>query len=656
MANVLAWRHVVVGWLACGAWLVGCGGGGGGDAPPAALAPTAPVAATPTLSVYAGSLQQAGSRDGVGAAAQFNGLSGVVQDSAGNAYVADTGNHTLRKVSPAGTVTTWVGAAGQAGSADGTASTARFSSPTGLTIDSLGNLYVADTGNHKIRKVSPAGVVSTVAGVAGQPGTVNGSATVARLQSPSAVAVDGEGTIYVVDQGAQGNKLVRKLATNGLVSPFAQASRLAISGIATDSQGNVYVSEADIPGGSLSGLVRKLNRQGEALPIGATSAVAVLAPQALAVDATDNLFVVSNGLSQSSPSFPSNIRAIYKVTPAGSVTQVVGVSGVTNDASNTVDGSFTVARFQDPNAIAPGPDGRLLVTEGSTSALRLVDVRRNTVSTLAGGLGGGYADGAAASARFSDPQGLAVAADGTVYVADGRNRVVRQIDPSGRVSTLSFKDADGAPVTTIELFAYNVCLGPQGGLFVATGTTGGRRSIYVTQPSDGSIRSVITAAFVSDVIASDGAGGVYLPAGNSVINRYGADGSSSSLATKTPFPGSVSRLAVGPDGTIYLTGDYTVQAIDKQGNVRLVAGKPGEAGTVDGPGELSRFAYPSALAVDTAGTVYVADETAIRRISPDGQVTTLAPMPVKRTFGLAWHAGFLYASIQNAIVKIGPVN
>ena len=219
--------------------VVGCGGN---DDPVFVPTPPAPQS-TPTISVFAGSLQQVGSQDGVGPAAQFNAPQGIAQDSAGNVYVADTGNHTIRKVTPAGAVTTVAGLAGQQGSADGTSASSRLSSPSGLAVDAAGNVFIADTGNHTIRQLSPAGALTTVAGVAGQAGSANGSATVARFESPHSVAVDDVGNLYVVDRGA--TSTVRKVAPNGSVAFFVQLPGPPTSSVATDSSGNVYLAQRD---------------------------------------------------------------------------------------------------------------------------------------------------------------------------------------------------------------------------------------------------------------------------------------------------------------------------------------------------------------------------------------------------------------------------
>ena len=120
-------------------------------------------------------------------------------DSAGNVYVADTGNNTIRKITPAGVVTTLAGGAGHSGSADGAGSAARFNEPFGVAVTSNGNVYVADTFNHTIRRITPTGAVTTLAGLAGHPGILDGAGSAARFNDPISVAMDGAGNLYVED-------------------------------------------------------------------------------------------------------------------------------------------------------------------------------------------------------------------------------------------------------------------------------------------------------------------------------------------------------------------------------------------------------------------------------------------------------------------------
>ncbi len=169
------------------------------------------------VSSVAGQAGTAGFGDGPAGEALFSSPSGVAVDEGGRIYVADTGNHVVRRIDLDGTVTTLAGSAGGPGAADGTGSTARFRSPIGLAFHG-GQLFVADTGNHLIRRVSPAGAVQTLAGVAGMPGAADGAALAASFRQPEDVAVDLEGNVYVADTG---NHVVRVLSTAGSVSTVA---------------------------------------------------------------------------------------------------------------------------------------------------------------------------------------------------------------------------------------------------------------------------------------------------------------------------------------------------------------------------------------------------------------------------------------------------
>ena len=166
------------------ALVLGCGGNG---TPP-------PNSGTPQLTLLAGVPSGAGSADGTGSAARFFIPYGVAVDGTGNVYVADTDNNTLRKVTPAGVVSTLAGTAGSSGSAEGTGAAARFHFPVGVAVDGNGNVYVADTFNHTIRKVTPAGVVSTLAGTAGSSGSADGTGAGRASVAPLAWRWTGRGT------------------------------------------------------------------------------------------------------------------------------------------------------------------------------------------------------------------------------------------------------------------------------------------------------------------------------------------------------------------------------------------------------------------------------------------------------------------------------
>src|SRR5439155_731061 len=194
-----------------------------------------------------------GSADGTGSAARFNGPFGVATDSSGNVYVADTSNPTIRKITPASVVTTLAGLAGSIGSADGTGSAARFLYPYGVATDSSGNVYVVDYGNHTIRKITPAGVVITLAGLAGNTGSADGTGSAARFNDPYGVATDSSGNVYVADTPTLtvGIPIPAGVVTTlaGLAGTIGSADGTGSaaqfngpSGVATDSSGNVYVA------------------------------------------------------------------------------------------------------------------------------------------------------------------------------------------------------------------------------------------------------------------------------------------------------------------------------------------------------------------------------------------------------------------------------
>jgi len=393
-----------------------------------------------TVTTLAGSMGNIGSADGTGNAARFYGPAGIALDSARNLYVTDAYNNTLRKVSPEGVVTTLAGAAGLPGAADGTRSAARFRSPFGVAVDSAGNAFVTDQGNHTIRKVTPEGAVSTLAGLASVRGSVDGTGNIARFNSPTGVALDSAGNLYVTDQD---NNTLRKVTPEGLVTTVAglagggwgsaDGTDLAAqfgnpSGVTVDNEGNTYVADTD------NNTIRKISPGGQVTTLagcatcssgmddGAGSEARFSSPVAVTVDRAGNVYVADN-----------NNSTIRKVTPDGVVTTLAGSPGQNGDA----DGTGAGAQFDHPYGLSVDDGGNVYVADTSNSTIRKV-TPEGVVTTLAGMAGvSGSKDGTGGAARFSDPTGVAVDRAGNVYVADGDYATVRKITPTGVVTTIA---------------------------------------------------------------------------------------------------------------------------------------------------------------------------------------------------------------------------
>lgn len=277
----------------------------------------------PSVTALAGSFNRPGSADGTGVAASFYGPADLAVDGTGNVFVADSGNNSIRKITSAGVVTTLAGG-GSAGSANGTGAAASFNLPYGVAVDASGTVYVADTYNNLIRKVTPAGVVTTLAG-SGNAGSANGTGTAASFNFPFGVAVDTSGNVYVAEN--KGN-LIRKITSSGVVTT------LAGSGSAGSANGT-------------------------------GTAASFSAPQGVAVDAAGNVYVTDG-----------NNNLIRKITSAGVVTTLAGSGG-----RGSADGTGTAASFDDPWTIAVSASGNVFVLDFGTAMIREI-TSAGVVTTL----------------------------------------------------------------------------------------------------------------------------------------------------------------------------------------------------------------------------------------------------------------------------------
>ena len=326
----------------------------------------APAALAWVVSTFAGS-GRAGSSDGT--AARFDDPTGVAVDSKGNVYVADFHNHRIRKITPAGVVSTIAGSA--EGFADGTA--ARFNYPTGVAVDSKkGDVHVADFGNHRIRKITKAGEVSTIAG--STEGFADGAS--AQFDNPFSVAVGPKGNVYVADKD---NHRIRKITPKG-------SDRWEVETLAGSAKGSED---------------------------GASASAQFDNPIGVAVDSKGNVYVADY----------SNHR-IRKITPEeGDRWEVSTIAGSTEGFA---DGAGASAQFNNPVGVAVElSSGNVYVADKDNNRIRKI-TKTGMVSTLAGSSRAGFADGA--SAQFNAPNGVAVDSKGNIYVADLFNHRIRKIE------------------------------------------------------------------------------------------------------------------------------------------------------------------------------------------------------------------------------------
>ncbi|HWA26194.1 MAG TPA: hypothetical protein VG734_11065 [Lacunisphaera sp.] len=553
-----------------------------------------------------------GSQNGTHVAARFYSPRAVARDSAGNTFVVDNGNHTIRKITPSSSVTTFAGAPGLSGSADGTGAAARFDDPHDITVDSADNLYVTDTGNHTIRKITPAGVVTTLAGLAGVTGNNDGPGTLARFNSPLGITADATGNIFVTESG---NNTIRKITPAGAVSTFARNLTFRdpyYYAIAADAAGNAYVARyitrtysnysingvlqaaevaTDIgyltkvaPDGTLTYLLQSnvivFHPEGQIPPIN-TPITDVL------VEADGELLLAVNG------------RIVHFV-PATGTSSVVSGSGIPGSA----DGNAANAQFSGLLGLAVDREGVITIADTGNNNVRRISANgiSGTLAGLALDQASGFADGSGSAARFQSPVGVAVDAAGNTYVADHASHCIRKVGPTGDVTLLAGSPGVAGSVdgrATAARFS-----SPRG---VAVGADG---TVFVADSGNHTIRRISPTGETDTYAGSAGNAGT-------------EDGPGASA--RLDFPRGV---ALDAAGNLYVTAGSTVRKITPAREVSTLAGNPTAFGFRDGPGSTAEFTWPTGIAVDASGNVYVTEVTTtiarLRKITPAGVVTTLA--------------------------------
>ena len=541
------------------------------------------------VTTLAGSLSNTlGSADGTGTSATFNNPQGVAMDSAGNMYVVDNGSHRIRKITPEGVVTTLAGST--QGSTDGTGTNATFNQPSGVAVDSAGNVYAAEFGNNRIRKITPTGVVTTLAGsLSNTPGSTDGTGTNASFSYPYGVAVDSTGNVYVADNGSH---RIRKITPAGVVTTLAGSTGGYNDGgwfnkpvgVATDWDGTVYVAD------QLNNRIRKITPAGAVTTFaGAGNFSAGIGsfawPRGVALDSNLNVYVADM----------YNLQ-IRRVTPGGAMTIFAG-SGL----QGTVDGTGTNARFGSPAGITIDATGTIYVTDSQYPSIRRI-TSAGVVTRFAGNNNPAFADGVGTNTSFNSPSGIVADTYGNLYVADTNNHRIRRITSDGTVTTLAGQATpgylDGIGINARFNFPYHLSIDALG-------------TLYVADQTNNRIRTVQTSTGVVSTLAGDGTAG-FTP------SRF-----------NTPQGITVDRFRNAYVGD---TGNHSIRKIpnvytvpENNGVVTTFAGE-GVGGFLDGMGIGARFNQPAGVAIDSMGTLYIADQGQhrIRRITPAGVVTVFA--------------------------------
>jgi hypothetical protein len=483
---------------------------------------------------------------------------GVAYDGSGNLFVADTDSSTIRKVVVAtGVVTTFAGSAGNANSTDGTGTAARFSGPEGMASDGV-NLFVADVHNHTIRQIVIAtGVVTTLAGSPGTSGSTNGTGTAAKFNGPVGVASDGAGNLFVADTN---NHTIRQVVvTTGEVTTLA-----GFPGISGLTNGN--------------GTDARFNG-----PMGVATAI---------INNAQNLLVSDTG----------NIVIRSIVLGTGAVTTLAGSAGL----SGNTDGVGPMARFNYPSGLVT-VGANLYVADWENYTIRKVVLSTGAVTTLAGSpLNSGSTDGTGASARFNIPEKLASDSDGSLFVADSLNHVIRKVVAStGVVSTLVGSAGNSGITDGVGTAAR---FNEPAGL-----ASDGLGNLFVANTSSNTIRQIVIDTATVTTLAGYWAG------------SGSADGTGTDARFNRPY-------GLASDGAGYLfvadQSNHTIRkVVVSTGAVTTLAGSPGTSGSADGKGTGAGFNYPMGVAFDGEGNLFVADtenHTIRKIILATGAVTTFA--------------------------------
>jgi len=585
-----------------------------------------------TLTLVAGNSRPGFSGDGGPAtAAQLNTPQGLAVDAHGNVYIADQVNNRVRVVSAQGIINTFAGN-GKAGAPrflgdGGQATAANLNLPGGVAVDSAGNVYIADTGDNSIRKVGTNGVINTIAGN-GYQGIAGDTllAVEALLTLPEDVFVDGSGNVYIADTG---NGAVREItASTGIinfiagactitststVSNTSETCAIGYSGdgglaneggliepfaLAVDSSGNVYIAEPT------DGRIREVSTIGGKIVIntvvgdgtlgfsgdgGAATSAELNRPTGVAVDGSGNIYIAD--------SLNNRIRTAKS---GSSVNTFAGNGGFSYSGDG---GAATGAQMNSPHGVAVDNAGNYYIADSGNNVVRKVSAT-GTITTFAGNGTAGFGGdgGAPASAQLNGPQGVAVDSGGNVYISDTGNSRVREVS-GNTITTIAGSGTagyagDGSAATSAELYA------PVGLALDAKG------NLYIADTDNSAVRKV-TNGTISTVVGNG-------------LQGYSGDGGPASMAQLNSPEG----VAVDAAGNLYITDtlNYAIRMVSPTGNIATIAGNGAAGYSGDGgPASQAQLSYPTGIAVDSVGNLFFADAgAALRKIYVNGPIITVA--------------------------------
>ena len=563
--------------------------------------------------------------EGDSTSAQFNAPIGVGFDNSGNLLVADRDNHRIRRIDPVSVTVSTLAGSGVSGYADGTGLVAQFKSPVAVAVDAQNNCYVSDEADNRIRRVSiPGAVVTTVIGT-GVAGYANGNIAVAQFKSPAGLLVDGNGNLVVADtQNHAVRRVIVKPITVSALAGSSNTTGVAFSalldaaalGLTSGTQYFFRWAASDqVTKQTLSGIIGQNFTLVDA-PVVATVAADNLTPIGARLNGTVDpkggftsaVFEYSTDPGMAGPLTPATLASVGFAKPEGVVVvngiayvadssacrilQVDTISGVVSSFAGSAvgfgNGSGAVAMFDHPTGLAADASGNLYVADKYNHVIRKI-THGGVVSTYAGSGLAGFVNataGNALTARFLFPSGVAVDSGGNVYVADSGNHCIRKISASGAVSTLAGAGGAGFSDGPAASAQFNAPL--------AVAAAGGQ--VYVADTGNHAIR----------VIAADGS--VFTLAGNGSAGFFDGAGGSAQFASPT-------GIAVDGSGIAYVAdrNNHRIRRIDSAGQVSSLAGS-GIAGLANFPASAlypatsARFNLPVGIALASDGSVFVTEE------------------------------------------------